>query len=116
MINYTTYHHNEHSDVLVIEATGKMDATAADYTLDCIQGYIDRGDHKFVIDCENLQMMTSFGLGMLVRANSRLKEKNGLLAIANATGLVAETLRIVHFDRLFHMYPSIDEAAVALST
>ena len=114
MINYTTYHHSEYSNVLVIEATGKMDMNAADFTLDCIQGYIDRGDSKFVIDCENLQMMTSFGLGMLVRANSRLKETNGSIAIAAAQGLVAETLRIVHFDRLFNLYSDVDEAVAAL--
>lgn len=114
MINYTTYHHGEHPNVLVIEATGKMDMNAADFTLDCIQGYIDRGDSKFVIDCKDLQMMTSFGLGMLVRANSRLKETKGSIAIASAHGLVAETLRIVHFDRLFSLYADVDEAAAAL--
>ena len=111
MINYTTYHHDEHADVLVIEAIGKLDMSAADFMLDCIQGFIDRGETKFVIDCEDLQIITSFGLGMLVRANSRLKEKGGVIAVANARGLVAETLRIVHFDRLFHLFPNVDEAA-----
>lgn len=115
MINYSTYHHDEYPDVLVIVTSGKMDMNAADFVLDCIHGYIDRGERNFVIDCEALQIMTSFGLGMLVRANSRLKENDGTIAIAAASGLVADTLRIVNFDRLFSLYPSVNEAAAELS-
>lgn len=113
MIDYTTYHHSDHPDVLVIEATGQIDMTAADFMLDCIQGFIDRGEHQFVIDCESLELMTSFGLSMLVRANRRLKEKGGAIAIAGARGLVAQTLHLVHFDRLFHMFPDVDQAAAS---
>ena len=65
MINYTTYHHEAFPDVLVLEATGKLDSAAADFMLDCIQGYIERGAKKLVIDCEDLHMITSVGLGML---------------------------------------------------
>ena len=114
MINYTTYHHDEHSDVLVIEASGKLDMTSADFLLDCIQGFIDRGETKFVIDCEELRLITSVGLGTLIRAKSRLKEKGGMLTIAGASGLVAEALHIVHFDRLFNLFPNVNEAAASL--
>ena len=113
MINYTTYHHEAFPDVLVIEATGKLDTVTADFMLDCIQGLIEKGDTKIVIDCENLDLITSFGLGMLVRANKRMKDKGGMIAIANAHGVVAESLRIVHFDRLFNMYPNVEQAATS---
>ena len=114
MINYATYQHDQYADVLVIETSGMMDMAAADFVLDCIQGYLDRDEHKFVIDCSNLDLMTSFGLSMLVRANKRLKAKGGVLAVAGAHGLVAEILHLVHFDRLFHLFPDVDSAAASL--
>ena len=73
-----------------------------------------KSETKFVIDCEELQMITSVGLGTLVRAKSRLRENGGALAIARASGLAAETLRIVHFDRLFSLFSDVDEAAASL--
>ncbi|MEM1224547.1 MAG: STAS domain-containing protein [Planctomycetota bacterium] len=116
MINYATYKHETMPDVLVIEASGKLDTTTADFMLDCIQGYIEHGDKKVVIDCEDLNIITSVGLGMLVRANKRMKESGGAIAIANAQGLVADSLRLVHFDRLFGLHPSIDDAAASLKS
>jgi anti-anti-sigma factor len=116
MLHYTTYHHNDHPDVLVIEATGKMDMAVADVTLGRIQECIDHGDRNFVIDCGDLQIMTSFGLGMLVRVKRRLQETGGAIAIAGASGVVAESLQIVRFDRVFRMFPSVDEAAASLET
>ncbi|MEL6104466.1 MAG: STAS domain-containing protein [Planctomycetota bacterium] len=114
MINYTTYQHEAFPDVLVIEATGKLDSVTADFMLDCIQGLIEKGNTKVVIDCAELSLITSFGLGMLVRANKRMKDKGGAIAIANAHGLVAESLRIVHFDRLFNLFPNVEEAATSM--
>ena len=54
------------------------------------------------------------GLAVLVRANSRLKPLGGKIALAGVKGVAADALRIVHFDRLFNMYPTVDEAAAAV--
>ncbi|KAA5540461.1 STAS domain-containing protein [Roseiconus nitratireducens] len=114
MIDYHTYHHETYPDVLVIEALGKLDLTTADFLLDCMHGMIARGEHKIVLDCSDLESITSVGLGVMVRANSRLKKKGGALAVAGATGIVAEVLKIVHFDKLFHLFPDVDQAAASL--
>lgn len=111
MINYATYNHEDYPDVLVISVTGRLDTGAAGFLLDCIQGFIERGERKILIDFDELELITSLGLATLVRANSRLKTDGGEIAIANASGIVAETLRIVHFDRLFHLFDSVEEAA-----
>lgn len=111
MIDYTHYHHPEQSSVLVVQVAGRLDSTTADFLLDCLQGFIERGESRIVVDCMGLQSITSIGLATLVRANSRLKSSGGEMNIANASGVVAETLKIVHFDRLFHMFPSVDDAA-----
>ena len=114
MINFANYHHEQHPHVLVINVTGQLDTPGADYLLECIQGMIERGETHILVNCEEVSTIHSMGLAMLVRAHSRLKGLGGELAIANASGIVAETLRIVNFDRLFHLFDSVDQAAESM--
>lgn len=103
-------------DVLVLEVMGRIDSEASHFLLDCIQGYIDGGEKKFVLDCSELAYLSSMGLATLVRANSRLKSRGGKIALAGVKGIVADALRLVGFHRLFHMYPTVDEAARAVGS
>ena len=54
-------------------------------------------------------------MAALVRANGRLRNEGGTIAIAGLGGIVADAIRIVRLDRVFSMYPSVDEAAKALA-
>lgn len=116
MIDYVSHSHSLHSDVLVVEASGKLDSVTSKYLLDCMQGIVQSGTEKIVLDCENLHQINSMGLASLVRANSRLKKIGGVMAIASATGPVADVLKLVHFDRLFGIYSTVDEAAAAIAS
>ena len=114
MIEFSGYKHEVRSDVFVLEVMGHIDTDASHFLLDCIQGYIDSGEQKFVLDCSDLAYISSMGLATLVRANSRLKPMGGQIALAGVKGVAADALRIVHFDRLFNLYPTVDAAADAL--
>ena len=114
MIEFSGYRHESQPDVFVLEVMGHIDTDASNFLLDCIQGYIDSGEEKFVLDCSDLAYISSMGLATLVRANSRLKSKGGNIALAGVKGVAADALRVVHFDRLFNMFPSVDEAATKL--
>ena len=113
MIDYTTYKLDSPNDVMVLEVTGRLDSSTASFLLDCIQGYIERGEHKIVLDCSELDAISSEGLATFVRAKSRLNALGGAMSLSGVKGGVAEVLRIVHFDRLFNLFPTIDEAAQA---
>lgn len=111
MIDYTTNQHESHPDVIVFDVTGKLDTTTAPFLLDCIEGYIDRGARKLVLDCSDLKYISSAGLETLIQTRKRLKVHGGTFAIAGVKGLVAEAIKLVHFDRLFSMFSTVDEAA-----
>lgn len=114
MIEFSGYKHAQHPTVFVLEVMGHIDTDASNFLLDCIQGYIDSGEKKFVLDCTDLSYISSMGLATLVRANSRLATKGGKIALAGVKGVAADALRVVHFDRLFNMFPTVDEAAAKL--
>lgn len=115
MIDYTTYPMGDDESILVLELTGRLDDESSQFLIDYLQGMIDEGSHKFVLDCGLLDHISSHGLGTLVRANSRLKKIDGAVALANVPGTIAEILRIVHFDRLFHIFPDVTAAANSLA-
>jgi anti-sigma B factor antagonist len=114
MIEFSGYKHSDYPDVFVLEVMGHIDTEASEFLLSCIQGYIDSGEQKFVLDCSELSYISSLGLATLVRANKRLKTKGGRLALAGVKGVAADALRVVHFDRMFNMFPTVDKAAESL--
>ena len=116
MIDYTSYRLEDAGNTLVLEVTGRLDSMTSGFLLDCIQGLIENGEKRVVLDLADLQTISSEGLAVLVRANTRLKKLGGKIALASVGGTVADVLRLVHFDRLFGLYPDVDEAAQAIAS
>jgi len=114
--DYTTNKHQSYPDVIVFDVAGKLDSTTSKFLLDCIEGHIDRGERKLVLDCSKLKYISSAGLESFIQTRKRLKVHGGTFAIAGVNGIVAEAIKLVHFDRLFKMFPTVDEAAQYLAT
>ncbi len=116
MIDYTTTKHETYPNVIVFDVTGRLDSTTCKFLLECIEGYIERGETKLVLDCSELKYISSAGLETFIQTKKRLKAHGGTFAIAGVKGIVAEAIKLVHFDRLFSMFPTVDEAAEHLAT
>ena len=89
MIDYSSYKLDDADKTLVLEVTGRLDSSTASFLLDCLEGYIERGEKKIVLDCAQLEGISSEGLATFVRANSRLKPNGGQMALACVNGGVA---------------------------
>ena len=74
------------------------DRTAANLDL-CLEGHINRGTTNVVLDCGDLEHISSLGLGTLVRLQSRMKNKGGRFGLANVDDRIADILHIVHFEK-----------------
>lgn len=113
MIDFTVQPAGENDDILVMAITGQLDNTSADYFFDCVQGEVEDGESKVIIDCKGLEFISSMGLGMLIRLQSRLAKMGGTVKLANVTGVVASVIRTVRLDSLFGIYDSVDEAVAS---
>ncbi|MEM7626254.1 MAG: STAS domain-containing protein [Planctomycetota bacterium] len=113
MIDIQTYPHG--SDVLVVMLRGDLGVN----DVKDLQARLDREMtdefNKLVLDCGKLNSISSMGLGMLVRMQSRLKAKDGEVRLANVQKIVAEVLAIMKLDKVFGIYPSIDAAAKSMA-
>ncbi len=114
MIDYETYTTGDDDDILVMELAGRLDEHTSDFLVDCLSRHLAKGLTKIILDCSNLEQVSSFGLSALVRVHTRLKRSGGEVKLAEVSGTIADVLRIVHFDRLFNIYPTVEAAQQAL--
>ena len=113
MIDYETYRMGDDDQILVIAVSGSLDSEGSGYFFDCVKGFIEAGNHRIVIDCRNVDYISSLGLGTLVRAHSRMKKFGGDVKLARIEGFVADVLKTVGLHRLFHLYPTVREACAS---
>lgn len=113
MIDFSLEPVGENGDIISVSVTGDLDAANCDYLLQCVEGQIEDGYTKLILDCQHLEYISSMGLGMLIRVHSRMKNLGGDVKLARLHGTVAEILRLVKLDRIFHLYSSVEEAAAA---
>jgi anti-anti-sigma factor len=70
-------------------------------------------EKKLVFDFGLVQLMSSAGLGMLVRAKKRCAERDISLRICGLAPTVAEVIRITGVDQLFEIHDDAEEAVAA---
>ena len=76
-----------------------------------LNGLIDRRDNpKLLLDFANVDHLSSAALGMLINANSRIRQKNGQLRLANIKPQIFEVFVITKLNKLFRILPSRQEA------
>lgn len=113
MLNFSYETVGQNQDIVAVVLTGTLDQSNCEYLLDCVKDEILDGRTKLILDCEELAYISSMGLGMLVRVNSRMKKIGGEVKLAAVHGPVAQVLKVVGFNKLFEIYPTVEEAVAA---
>ncbi|MEO1980663.1 MAG: STAS domain-containing protein, partial [Fuerstiella sp.] len=114
MIDFASHKLEDAPGILVLQLTGNLDAQNSEYLMDCVQGHIEDGIDRIILNCAELDFISSVGLGTLIRAMTRLKKQGGTVALAGARGAVADVIRLVRLNRLANIYGNVAEAAAAL--
>ena len=97
-------------EILVIRLHGKLDNSTVETFNQEIDRQFDTGVRKIIVDCSHLGYVSSFGVGSLVRAQSKLRQKGGEMKLATVQSMVANVFKIVHLDRLLNIYGDIEFA------
>jgi anti-sigma B factor antagonist len=109
------YYHacGKNKDIVSVVVSGKLDAFHCDYLLNCVEHQIEGGHKKLILDCSELNFISSKGLGMLVRVHARMKKHGGDVKLAGVRGAAASLISVVHLNKAFEMYPTVEEAIAA---
>ena len=103
----------KNGDIVSVVLSGKLDALHCDYLLECVEHQIEEGCEKLIMDCTDLEYISSMGLGSLLRVHARMKKRGGDVKLAAVQGAVAKVIRLVQMDRILQLYPTVEEAVAA---
>jgi anti-sigma B factor antagonist len=99
--------------VLIVKADGGLNAQTADEFVKSIEKLVDAGLRSIIIDCSDLDHISSYGLGVLVRLHRRMHEKIGDVKIASVQSRIVDVLRVARLNKLFAIYPDVESARQA---
>ena len=78
---------------------------------DLLGNLLDEGKSNIIIDLGSVKFMNSTGLGMLISGYTSVKNKGGVLKLANATEKINSLLVITKLVTIFENFDSVDAAA-----
>ncbi len=95
----------------LITVSGRVDSSTAPQFTQVMDGLIDKGVYKFVIDMGALEYMSSAGFRALLGAQRSCKRYNrGEVILASVPARIHEALELAGFTELFKTYSEPLEA------
>jgi len=82
---------------------------------DILSKFLEDNKVNFIVDLGGVKFMNSTGLGMLISGYTSVKNKGGVLKLANATEKINSLLVITKLITIFDNYESVDKAAESFS-
>jgi anti-anti-sigma factor len=87
----------KHGKYLVVQASGRLDASWADFFTDALSGYVLEGNHQLIIDAAGLSFLSSAGIRSLLSIYRKLDAVSGSFLIIHAQPPIANTLSMTGF-------------------
>ena len=113
MVDFYYQNCGSNKDIVSVVVSGKLDALHCDYLLNCVEQQIEEGYKKLILDCSELEYISSMGLGMLIRVHARMKKHGGDVKLAAVRGVAASLISLVCLDGVLEIYPTVEEAVAA---
>ncbi|MBF0475795.1 MAG: STAS domain-containing protein [Deltaproteobacteria bacterium] len=100
----------EQGDVQVVLLGGRFDAQAAGMVEEKLNGVLDAGHKKLLVDLGGTNYISSAGLRVLLATTKKIKKVNGRIVLSSLTQYVKEVFEIAGFTSIFDIYGDLDEA------
>jgi len=100
--------------VKVVRLEGEVNHHNAQQLDDSLTEHVERGE-RVILDMANISLMTSPGLGLLIKHTERLRDPDRLV-IAGLQPRVLEIFRALGLDQFFVITDSVDDAVRFLAS
>jgi anti-sigma B factor antagonist len=99
--------------VKIVRLRGKLNLGAAlDRANETLKDLVNAGESRFLLDLQEVPMIDSSGIGLLVRYLTAAKQHGGSLKLLNPSKFALQTLKLVRVLSLFEVFED-QQAAVA---
>jgi len=99
----------------VVEVSGEIDVYTAPKLREALQGLVDGGSYRLIIDMDGVEFLDSTGLGVLVRGMKRVRAHDGSIDIVCNQGRILRIFKITGLSNVFAIYDTVDDALAAAS-
>lgn len=99
----------------IVRLGGDLNGTDGGRFVQTITGLLDSRDAKIVVDLGEVPMVSSSGLGDLVRITAQANAQGSRLLLANLTAFVEAVLRTTKLDTFLRVCPDVDAAIAELT-
>lgn len=104
------------SDVQIIQLRGPVRlGQAVDTFRQAIDDAMTAGDVRLVITCDEVPMIDSSGIGVLVKSLTSAKQRGGDVRLVNPSKFVCQTLRLIGVLNLFTVFGDEDSAVASFN-
>lgn len=100
----------EHADIQIIDLKGYLDAHTAPEFESIIQKLITQKKYNIVVNCKNLNYISSAGLGVFMAYIEEVRKNNGDIKLANMPPKIYNVFDILGFPLLYEVYKNEEEA------
>jgi anti-sigma B factor antagonist len=97
-------------NISIFEIHGRLDSNTSPEFDKKIFDSIDLGSRHLIVDCENLEYITSAGLRVLNKTAKRLKGDQGAIVLCSMKDYVREVFEISGFDTFLPIVTNLDDA------
>ena len=97
----------------VLPLAGDIDLSSAPALRAELGGATEVSPARVVLDLSELDFIDSTGLGVLVGALRRVRGGGGDIRLASARSGIERVFVVTGLDRVFRLFPSVEEAAEA---
>lgn len=97
-------------EIHVFKLNGRLDSNTSPDFEESIFNAIDDGTRRIVVDCEQLEYITSAGLRVLNKTAKRLKTDDGKIVLCSMEDYVREVFEIAGFDSFLPIVSGMDDA------
>ena len=99
--------------VKIVRLRGKLNLGASlDRVNATLKDLVNAGESRFLLDLQEVPMIDSSGIGLLVRYLTAAKQHGGSLKLLNPSKFALQTLKLVRVLSLFEVFED-QQAAVA---
>lgn len=95
----------------LVSVSGHLAAAEISYLSAALEDLINKKADTIVVDLKDVEIITSEGLGLLIRTRKTVGEYGGKFALSGLVGNVLDVFVMTRLDKIFRMYDT-PEAAV----
>jgi anti-sigma B factor antagonist len=100
----------EQDGICILSLSGRLDANSSSEFREKIMQLIEAGTEKVILDCENLDYISSAGLRVVLEATKAIKRHEGKIMLCALQDYIQEVFEVAKFDAFLPIGASVEAA------